>query len=337
MKREITEAKNDHIKRSIIKTRNVIRKKFRDLHSNKLSLNEDVREIYKPIIEPLETLAKNKDIKQEKSDDSPNVKEPKIEKKEKPEEKYVYMPDSVFKTAVAPYKSNPFQYNSSRSVSNNHEVSGVYPLEDDLDVSNIHEEYIKKQAQQTDSPKIDSTYGFRYKNGDLRLGNQVVYTREDDNGDLVYSIKQKNFPVTHGLTDLLLMNDPRRYTDQDLKTYKNMLLLTNAHKKNYVKSNDVVRDKSQPKYIKIISQLFPEGKKSVRRSMTKTGECLKKPQTNFKKFVNKKGYDYVYWDDPNELVDRLRLLISSQIAGHTGHDNEIISIIEELRESKIIK
>lgn len=45
----------------------------------------------------------------------------------------------------------------------------------------------------------------------------------------------------------------------------------------------------------------------------------------------------MYWDDPNELVDRLRLLIASQSAGHTGHNNEIISIIEELREANIIE
>ena len=46
--------------------------------------------------------------------------------------------------------------------------------------------------------------------------------------------------------------------------------------------------------------------------------------------------DYVYWDDPNELVDRLRLLWLSRLAGNSGVDNEIDSIIEELRESGII-
>ncbi|KAL4709402.1 hypothetical protein ACJJTC_001198 [Scirpophaga incertulas] len=51
----------------------------------------------------------------------------------------------------------------------------------------------------------------------------------------------------------------------------------------------------------------------------------------------KKDVDYVYWDDPNELVERLKLLIASRDAGNTGLHNEIISIIEELRESKIIK
>ena len=44
----------------------------------------------------------------------------------------------------------------------------------------------------------------------------------------------------------------------------------------------------------------------------------------------------VYYDDPNELVVRLNLLTSSQNVGNTGVNNEIISIIEELRERNII-
>ena len=29
--------------------------------------------------------------------------------------------------------------------------------------------------------------------------------------------------------------------------------------------------------------------------------------------------DYVYWDDPNELVERLRLLIAKQSAGNPSY------------------
>lgn len=46
----------------------------------------------------------------------------------------------------------------------------------------------------------------------------------------------------------------------------------------------------------------------------------------------KQNIDYVHWDDPNELVDRLRLILASQAAGNNSHTNEINSIIEELRE-----
>ena len=46
--------------------------------------------------------------------------------------------------------------------------------------------------------------------------------------------------------------------------------------------------------------------------------------------------DYIYWDDPNELVERLRLLIAEVSAGNENNVNKIQSIIEELREAKII-
>ena len=61
---------------------------------------------------------------------------------------------------------------------------------------------------------------------------------------------------------------------------------------------------------------------------SKTGSGLYKdvlPQTQL-----------VYYDDPNELVTRLNLLVSSQSVGNTGVNNEIISILEELRERNII-
>jgi hypothetical protein len=46
---------------------------------------------------------------------------------------------------------------------------------------------------------------------------------------------------------------------------------------------------------------------------------------------------YEYWDDPNELVDRLRLLLASDAAGNIANTNEILSIIEELQEDGIIE
>ncbi len=46
---------------------------------------------------------------------------------------------------------------------------------------------------------------------------------------------------------------------------------------------------------------------------------------------------YIYWNNVNELVDRLRLLISLKSAGHSGYTNEIISIIEKLREENVVE
>jgi len=44
---------------------------------------------------------------------------------------------------------------------------------------------------------------------------------------------------------------------------------------------------------------------------------------------------YVNWDDPYELVDRLQVLAASYQAGNTSHTNEIMSILEELREADL--
>ena len=80
------------------------------------------------------------------------------------------------------------------------------------------------------------------------------------------------------------------------------------------------------KFRKIILPLS-EQKSSIKAS---TGKGL--PQ--FKIAKRNASVDYKFWDDPNELVDRLRLLVAERSAGNTGHNNEILAIIEELREAE---
>lgn len=49
-----------------------------------------------------------------------------------------------------------------------------------------------------------------------------------------------------------------------------------------------------------------------------------------------KNIDYVYWDNPNMRVNGLRLVLATKDAGNTGHNNEMVSIIEELNEANIL-
>jgi len=44
--------------------------------------------------------------------------------------------------------------------------------------------------------------------------------------------------------------------------------------------------------------------------------------------LNNNNIDYIHWDDPNEFVDRFRLLVALRQADHNAHNNEILSIIE---------
>ena len=53
--------------------------------------------------------------------------------------------------------------------------------------------------------------------------------------------------------------------------------------------------------------------------------------------LSNKKIEYTYFDDYNEIIERLKLLIASKSAGNNSMDNEINSIIEELKEAKIMK
>lgn len=52
--------------------------------------------------------------------------------------------------------------------------------------------------------------------------------------------------------------------------------------------------------------------------------------------INHIEYRHIYWDDPNELVERLMLLLAAKEARNNSTNNEIITIEEELREAKYI-
>ncbi|KAE9522981.1 hypothetical protein AGLY_016612 [Aphis glycines] len=99
---------------------------------------------------------------------------------------------------------------------------------------------------------------------------------------------------------------PKLYTENDLKTYKSILIQTSAH----LTSNSKQIKKGGNKYRDIITTLFPSG----------SGLS-----------VQLQKHTLQYWNDPNELVS------PSKAAGNTGVSNEILSIFEELREAGYTK
>ena len=137
-------------------------------------------------------------------------------------------------------------------------------------------------------------------------------------------VEDEKFPMSSGLMELLFLKHPNQniITQDDLSHYRRILNLTNAHKKGFQENNEIRRHNSK-KFESIISTLFS----------SKHGAGIV-PKYKIASYNTVK--DYVYWDDPNELVDRLRLLVSEQSAGNNNHTNEISSIVEELREGYIL-
>lgn len=53
--------------------------------------------------------------------------------------------------------------------------------------------------------------------------------------------------------------------------------------------------------------------------------------------VTDKEVEYVPYEAPNKLVDRLTKLIAEYEAGHKGHGNEILAITSSLRSTGYIE
>ena len=180
--------------------------------------------------------------------------------------------------------------------------------------------------------ELDTLYGpHKGFNNEWKFGNSSIKLTEDK-----IVIGNHIWAFTPGLFSLLFHKTPKYYDKHELDIYKKILVSTNAYKRDY-RPDGQIKGTRAYKYKHIISKLFK--KESEKNSSTSSSlHAIKSPYKG-KGLMKLNPYkaNYIYWDDPNELVDRLRLLLASQAAGHTNHNNEIVSIIEELYEAKIIE
>jgi hypothetical protein len=175
--------------------------------------------------------------------------------------------------------------------------------------------YVSLHHDPRNAKQLDKVYGIRKHGKHLFLGNSLVTIARD-----VIHIGDEKYAATPGLLELLFMKQPDSsiYTQEDLEMYKTLVEQTSAHRQKYDSTRQANSNRGF-KYVHIIKPLFLTKKKT-----SGSGMKIDKPR-------------YEYWDDPNELVARLRLLLSSQSAGNNSHQNEILSIVEELREANIIE
>ncbi|XP_071629451.1 uncharacterized protein [Temnothorax longispinosus] len=361
----------ERIANQIAKTSNSIRKKYHALKTGKMEENIALERHFKPIIEPLRQIAENtvgkeSDVSKIENETAWKDKEPKL-KRQRPN---ALFNDSVMVSTPVTLKQ------STNVLSNLSEITKILqprkakrskgPLNEPLITSapsvqpailkslanedvfeTTNDPLVKSVRQKLQTPEgqetlrdelgplsqkyvgavlngdeksgINTKYGVYFSNDEMMLGNK----RFDVNHADKIIIDGIRYNGTRGLYELIFKKYPNVdiYTEDDMQAYKNILLMTNAHKLNYDAHSQIKGNRGY-KYIHIIAPLISGKKagKGIPRAMT----------------LNDNKIDYVHWDDPNELVDRLQLLEASRLAGHTGHDNEILSIIEELREAGLI-
>ncbi|XP_070168540.1 uncharacterized protein [Polyergus mexicanus] len=164
-------------------------------------------------------------------------------------------------------------------------------------------------------------YGVKFRNERMMMGDKIFDVDKNDN----IIIGGMRYVGISGLYELIFKRVPDGdvYTEDDKIKYKNILLATNAHRRDNNMRNRVLSNKGY-KYKNIIAPLI---------SNKKVGRGINIPRAMT---LNDNKIDCVHWNDPNELVDRLRLVEALRQAGNNPHDNEIVSIIEALCEAGFI-
>lgn len=316
-----------NLKEQIVKSASAVKRKVDLLKDAKNTSNVALETLFKPIVDPLNILAN----KNEKSLEEIKNYNPKLKKIKKNESEKSYSSLEEFNDSSS---ADEDEYQGTLQQSN--KTLAEAPFED----HNVSEGSFKslqsspnvtKQNQSswsTSSEVIDTIpFGVRNERGKLMLGNSRIY----DDGRIL-KVGNISFEKTLGLKELLFKKVPNLdvITEDDFANYKVLLINTNAHRRNFESTKPINSNKGF-KYMNIIKPLF----KFSRQPTTSTESLTQGKGIELVK-KSKKNTDLVYWDDPNELIERLKLLLASKAAGNTGLNNEIIAIIEELREAGII-
>lgn len=314
-----------NIKEQLIKSVDSIKSKIKTIQNEEDTAHLKFKKVFKPITDPLETLIKANDkikpILDFSRDDSNTLR--RFSSSTDYAQDYTSFEECIktdsnedsecYKDALT---RNPFKDSDNTLISLNKE-----------DMMEIYD-------------NMNVPFGIRSENKKLMMGNsKVSFSIANKNSNSpktnIVTIDKRPYELTPGLKELLVRSKPdlNLVTELDKIVYKDMLHNTHAHKRDFHPNGQIKGDKSA-KYRLIIKPLFSQNnyvQDEGQIMKTKSGGFLPK----LKKY--KSNTDYVYWDDPNELIERLKLLIASRNAGNTNHDNEILSIIEELKEADIIK
>lgn len=326
----------------------IIRKKYLALKLGKSETDETLDRLFKPITKSLEKI-KNNSIKfSAVSPKSTPLSPPKLIENRHIDDEEVNTDRKREPLEVKPNLNIPSVQFLPTELVGELNTSASPDLDNDNDSMNVSEmysspvykdyleaypelaqEYIHGFLHDSISKDFDTTYGVSHDpiTNKWTIGNSVIEFAKNTN-DLI--IKNKTYVGTKGLYELLFMKIPDPYNAQDLNNYANIIFDSSLHKRNYDPS-EITKGTNLYKYRAIIKPLLD---KSRARSFSGSGYQTHDEDKLLQ--YNQKPIEYIYWDDINELVDRLRLLVASQQAGNSSHNNEILSIISELKEAGII-
>jgi hypothetical protein len=153
----------------------------------------------------------------------------------------------------------------------------------------------------------DNKFGIYTKGDKFYIGNKEVKIADND-----IIIGEERYKGTPGLWELITSKDPKNYSQEDKTSYSNILYSTNAM---YVDYDSTKRPSSShgSKWKNILSDMWKSRPLAIKE--------IPSVSTNTQTLSS---------TDPNELVKRFALLLANKEAGHTGVNDEMMQIADQL-------
>lgn len=330
----------------LIATRDIIKSKFKKAYTDRVKRESKLGEIMKPVAKLFaDEFIKKGAEKKDKNEAKDNVNVSKEFKTPfKPKRLVTSTPKSILRkrhgaSALRRYNKSGNRKNSA----SNEFIDADGTLFHSLESSEIDETPIlssdKRIKNRNRNRKKDSIGEYTYE-VDRDDDSNHNYSKSPPDNMTVYGYK------THKSTGVM---EPMSIKWNKLPLHARQQWLRDraaisAAQKSREKSVEVIEDEDLVEEIETAASnkkeppIFSPKTRSQKRAQS-VGHGLNKNKSidiNFIPYNKNDHIIYEYFDDPNELCDRLRLLVSSKMAGNTNHMQEVNSIIEELRELKYI-
>lgn len=211
--------------------------------------------------------------------------------------------------------------------------------------------------------------GKAWDTGKWLLGNSYIdFSKQGDLIRITTPDKHTyDYKGSLALYELIFKTLPNKATtnkdEQARRDYQDIMRRTNLNRSGF-KPDGKLRSNVGRKWLDIIKPIYNEkfdepkpirpllsqtsmGRSSISRSSQPSTSQIPRADQSILSQSTREGrgvlnldnrkVQYVPYKNPNTLVNRLKILIGSQLAGNTSHDNEIVYIIDELKRSKVIK
>lgn len=365
------------LKKDLVKTRKIIQKKFKQIYKDRITRERKLSESYKPIISSINELKNLKEIEQKskskEGDFAANFNDPNrmsLGENDGESDEISEIPTGGEDTSdsdISMYNydskneqpkkkrmlegsSNDSIHKSKRILRQRREMPSYTIMKKKKELDNLKKVHRDFASRHTSTKKKKARKFARrdsaddlsdYFNGSSKrvasershMSNNVFQKRKkfDELKQYRRSIANRSYKSdSEILNNKKAMNHSSRkrkdlgnVTQYQSVDDKRMKLTPTSNYNLYLESDDAIDSDFS---------LQNNENSTIKVTDSKSGSGL---ESNFIPY--NPNIVYEYFDNPNELCDRLRLLVSSRSAGNTNHSQEINSIIEELRELELIK